>query len=165
MKALLELVILMGLLIVAIKGCVTLFQSRLRRRVRYQKPEGMLFRDILAKKALETTVAPIINIDPLEQANVFASYLRIDQAISVLEGAIELDPDRFDLWLRLLELYDMNHNGAGFDQCLSLLPDDLVFENSEVLVQLAEQRAKLTNESPVTNESFTPLTSDLSENI
>ncbi|MCE5394150.1 MAG: hypothetical protein JJ693_06120 [Acidithiobacillus sp.] len=44
-------------------------------------------------------------VDPIEQADLYQTYGKIDQAITVLQEALEVNPRRRDLYSRLLSLY------------------------------------------------------------
>ncbi|MCE5388484.1 MAG: hypothetical protein K0041_07895 [Acidithiobacillus sp.] len=44
-------------------------------------------------------------VDPIEQADLYQTYGKIDQAITVLQEALEVNPRRRDLYTRLLSLY------------------------------------------------------------
>ncbi|MDX5298500.1 MAG: hypothetical protein LPK85_06075, partial [Gammaproteobacteria bacterium] len=54
--------------------------------------------------------------DPLAEADIYLAYGRLDQAASVLEGAISKEPTRADLRLKLLEVYKGIGDNAAFEK-------------------------------------------------
>jgi len=53
-------------------------------------------------------------IDILSEADVYLAYRRFDKAEELLKEAIESDPDRHELTLKLLEVYEASGNTDGF---------------------------------------------------
>ena len=53
-------------------------------------------------------------VDPAAEADVYIAYGRYQQAESLINQAIEKDPDRLDLKLKLLEIYFTTRNLASF---------------------------------------------------
>ncbi|NNL11481.1 MAG: tetratricopeptide repeat protein, partial [Pseudomonadales bacterium] len=64
--------------------------------------------------------------DPLAEADIYLAYGRNDQAVAMLEKAIEQDPLRTDLRMKLLEVYDEIGDSAQVEiqkaQILTLEP-------------------------------------------
>ncbi|MGB5326210.1 MAG: FimV/HubP family polar landmark protein, partial [Pseudomonadales bacterium] len=65
--------------------------------------------------------------DPIAEADIYLAYGRNDQAVAMLEAAIELEPLRTDLRMKLLEVYDEIGDAAQVEiqkaQILTLDPE------------------------------------------
>ena len=55
------------------------------------------------------------DVDPLVGAKVYLAYRRDDQAIEVLKEGLKRSDDRFDIRLKLLEIYHKQENKAEFE--------------------------------------------------
>lgn len=65
--------------------------------------------------------------DVIGEAEIYIAYGRFPQAISFLQNAIENEPERTDIQLRLLEIYVQTEDAAAFNlqyEQLKLLEDD-----------------------------------------
>jgi len=63
--------------------------------------------------------------DPLTEADVFLAYGRFGPAENMIKGAIEKEPKRNDLKLKLLEIYYSSKNKDAFEQTASDFHDEL----------------------------------------
>ena len=55
------------------------------------------------------------DVDPLAEAEVYLAYGRDDQAIEVLKEGLKRSNDRFDIRVKLLEIYHKHENKAEFE--------------------------------------------------
>lgn len=55
-------------------------------------------------------------IDPLSESDVYLAYGKYDKAEELLKSAIEADPDRQELKLKLLEVYSLSGSQSDFDE-------------------------------------------------
>ncbi len=77
--------------------------------------------------------------DPLSEADIYIAYGRHDQAAGLLRSAIEQEPERADLRIKLLEVYADAKNAVAFAEArdgLKLLGDSAANARAE---QLAKQ--------------------------
>jgi pilus assembly protein FimV len=63
-------------------------------------------------------------VDPSAEADVYIAYGRYQQAESLIEQAIEKNPDRLDLKQKLLEIYFTTRNAAAFTELAEQLQSD-----------------------------------------
>lgn len=59
--------------------------------------------------------------DPLSEADVYLAYGRYDQAQATVIAALEQTPERTDLRLKLLEIFALTENRAGFEEHVQIL--------------------------------------------
>lgn len=78
--------------------------------------------------------------DVIGEAEIYISYGRFPQAISLLQKAIENEPHRTDIQLRLLEVYVQTEDAAAFnlqyEQLKLLSDDDAISEGAELQVEM-----------------------------
>jgi pilus assembly protein FimV len=58
--------------------------------------------------------APVAQTDPIEEADVYIAYGRYQQAADRLQNAVQNEPHRADLWLKLLEIDAATGDGRAF---------------------------------------------------
>lgn len=80
-----------------------------------EEPEEMLSAGIKHKPA-EKKSAVVAEPDALDGANIYVAYGRLDEAREVLERALEKEPGRNDVRLRLLELLARMGDSVEFEQ-------------------------------------------------
>jgi len=68
--------------------------------------------------------------DPLSEADVFIAYKRYSQAEEMLNAALEAEPDRAELKLKLMEVYYATENKAKFEKLAAELHESLGDESS-----------------------------------
>lgn len=133
-KGLLNNVAVIGVLVVVVIGLIALIWLVQRRRMAaVQFPESILT-DKPATATPDSTVAEETSllsdfapsamggaieseageVDPLSEADVYIAYNKHQQAEELLKSAIEQEPDRLDLKLKLMEVYYSAKNGEAF---------------------------------------------------
>lgn len=133
-KDLLNNVAVIGILVVVVIGLIALIWLVQRRRMAaVQFPESILTgkpatSTVDSAVAEETSIlsdfAPsamggvieseVGEVDPLSEADVYLAYNKHQQAEELLNSAIEQEPDRLDLKLKLMEVYYSAKNGEAF---------------------------------------------------
>lgn len=73
--------------------------------------------------------------DPITEADIYIAYGRFPQAITFLQNAIESDPERVDLHMKLLEVYVQTEDATAFN---------LQFEQMKPIASDAELEEALT---------------------
>lgn len=76
--------------------------------------EDTSFLDDLAVSDMSTMQTDLGEADPLAEADVFLAYGRYQQAEELIKDAIDMNPERNDLKLKLLEIYHAGHNVDAF---------------------------------------------------
>ena len=100
--------------------------------------------------------------DPLTEADVFLAYGRFGPAENMIKGAIEKEPARNDLKLKLLEIYYSSKNKDAFEQQAKALHDELEnMPDQETWEKVAEMGEDLCPENALfaTAVAASPLTS------
>ena len=70
--------------------------------------------DLLDTAGSDNIEADIDEIDVLAEADVYLAYQRFDRAEELLRDAVEHEPQRYDLMLKLLEVFAASDNRDGF---------------------------------------------------
>lgn len=70
--------------------------------------------DLLDTTSADNIEANIDEIDVLAEADVYLAYQRFDRAEELLRGAVEHEPQRHDLMLKLMEVFIAADNRDGF---------------------------------------------------
>jgi pilus assembly protein FimV len=133
-KELLNNVAVIGMLVVVVIGLIALVWLIQRRRMAaVQFPESILTgkpataavdSTVVEETSLLSDFAPSAmsgaieseagEVDPLSEADVYIAYNKHQQAEELLNSAIEQEPDRLDLKLKLMEVYYSEKNGDAF---------------------------------------------------
>lgn len=113
-------------------------------------------------------------VDPLTEADVFMAYGRYEAAEERLQEAISADPERNELKVKLLEVYNTNKNQSAFESTAedlyASLGDDAA-ENSEwqkVVVmgkQIAPNNPIFSNSPTITSETTESVLGAMEENL
>lgn len=131
---LLNNVAVIGVLVVIVIGLIALVWMVQRRRMAaVQFPESILTGKpaaaatdsaVAEETSLLSDFAPsamggsieteVGEVDPLSEADVYIAYNKHQQAEELLNSAIEQEPDRLDLKLKLMEVYYSAKNGEAF---------------------------------------------------
>jgi pilus assembly protein FimV len=101
--------------------------------------------------------------DVIGEADIYIAYGRYPQAVSLLLGALDEDPDRSDVRLKLLEVYAETKAEAGFETQMQELLTRC--DDNELLLEARELEAKLRENDTVvqavaSNEPEPPATLD-----
>jgi pilus assembly protein FimV len=101
----------------------------------------------------ETVVASVAGDDQLSgaqtgdvigEADIYIAYGRYPQAVSLLLAALDDDPDRSEVRLKLLEVYTETKDQAGFDEHIAQLIERC--DDDDVLLEARDLEAKLRDE-------------------
>ena len=87
--------------------------------------------------------------DPLAEADVYLAYGRYQQAEELIRTAIDREPDRTDLRVKLLEVFHAARNATGFDAAAEDLLARLESEDDPAWQRVAEMGRELNPASPL----------------
>jgi len=88
------------------------------------------------------------DVDPIAEAEVYMAYGRDAQAEEILKDAISKEPQRYELHLKLLEMYVSNKNTAAFEAVAGEMFSVLGADNP-TWIKVAEIGAKLEPNNPL----------------
>lgn len=88
------------------------------------------------------------DVDPIAEAEVYMAYGRDTQAEEILNDAIEKEPKRYDLHLKLLEIFVGRNDPSAFEAVAGELYSSLG-SSDPVWVKVAEMGAKLEPANPL----------------
>ncbi len=88
-------------------------------------------------------------VDPLAEAEVYQAYGRDEQAEEVLKDAIHKDPNRHELKLKLLEIYQQRNDLKSFETLAEELYPALGEVNPEIWERVTEMGRKLNPNNPL----------------
>ena len=88
-------------------------------------------------------------VDPLAEAEVYLAYGRVDQAEQVLKEALARDPERHELTVKLLEIYQQADDVRSFDALVSKLDLNEHEVNPVVWSNVVALRLKMHKDSPL----------------
>jgi len=84
--------------------------------------------------------------DVIGEADIYIAYGRYPQAVSLLLGALDDDPNRSDVRVKLLEVYAETKDESGFETHMSELLTRC--DDNELLLEARELEAKLRENAP-----------------
>ncbi len=96
--------------------------------------------------------------DPLAEADVYLAYGRYQQAEDLIKDALEKDPEREDLNLKLLEVYMAGHNTAAFDDHAQQMLVRLGGGDNATWGKIAEMGRELSPDNPIYHQDSPPAT-------
>jgi len=85
--------------------------------------------------------------DVIGEADIYIAYGRYPQAVSLLLGALDDDPNRSDVRVKLLEVYADTKDEAGFEKHMTELLNRC--DDEDLLLEARELESKLREEAPV----------------
>ena len=85
--------------------------------------------------------------DVIGEADIYIAYGRYPQAVSLLLGALEDDPNRSDVRVKLLEVYAETKDEAGFETHMTELLARC--DDNEILLEARDLETKLREDEPV----------------
>lgn len=88
------------------------------------------------------------DVDPIAEAEVYMAYGRDEQAEEILKDAISKEPQRYELHLKLLEMYAANKNNSAFEALAGEMYTTLGAGNP-TWVKVAEIGRKLEPNNPL----------------
>ena len=81
-------------------------------------------------------------LDPIAEADVYLTYEKYNKAEALLHDAIESDPDRQELKLKLLEVYALSRNIEAFDKqaeelfaAVGGLEDNILWQHAQLMAK------------------------------
>jgi len=81
-------------------------------------------------------------LDPIAEADVYLTYEKYNKAEALLHDAIESDPDRQELKLKLLEVYALSRNIKAFDKqaeelfaAVGGLEDNILWQHAQLMAK------------------------------
>ncbi len=86
--------------------------------------------------------------DVIGEADIYIAYGRYPQAVSLLLSALDDDPNRSDVRVKLLEVYAETKDEAGFETHMNELLTRC--DDNELLLEARELETKLREDGPVT---------------
>jgi pilus assembly protein FimV len=89
--------------------------------------------------------------DVIGEADIYIAYGRYPQAVSLLLGALDDDPNRSDVRVKLLEVYAETKDEAGFETQMNELLTRC--DDNELLLEARELETKLREDGPVASVS------------
>ena len=102
-------------------------------------------------------------IDPIAEADVYLAYRRYEQAEALLKEAINTDPDRNELKLKLLEIYHATKDANSFEAQAESLYAALGGQDNASWSQAVEMGRELLPDHPLFGESV--VATDAAETI
>lgn len=87
-------------------------------------------------------------VDPLAEAEVYLAYGRTGQAIQVLQEATHRTPERKELHLKLLEVYEQQGDVKSFDDLVSEMNLSEASEDQAAWAKVVELKLKMQGDSP-----------------
>jgi len=113
--------------------------------------------------SIETDAA---DVDPVSEADVYLAYGRHQQAEDILREALEKEPDRHEIRLKLLEVFFAARDRESFEQQAQELHDVLGDESDPVWARVVTMGAQLCPGSDLFGgDSVEALKEDLEESI
>jgi pilus assembly protein FimV len=102
------------------------------------------------------------DVDPIAEAEVYMAYGRDAQAEEILKDAIQKDPERQELTLKLLEIYQTTGNKAAFESLASDVyakagPADAVWSKVSAMGQKLDPENTLYQATPAAVSNVAPL--------
>ena len=85
--------------------------------------------------------------DVIGEADIYIAYGRYPQAVSLLLSALDDDPNRSDVRVKLLEVYAETKDEAGFETHMNELLTRC--DDNELLLEARELETKLREDGPV----------------
>ena len=88
-------------------------------------------------------------VDPIAEAEVFIAYGRFEQAEEMLKNAAAKDPQRHELKLKLLEIYEQQNNVAAFETVAEELYGSLGGNDNKIWPNVEKMGHKLNPDNPM----------------
>jgi pilus assembly protein FimV len=88
-------------------------------------------------------------VDPLAEADVYLAYNKYQQAEELLQGAIQDEPERLDLKVKLLEVYSSARNAEAFAQLAEEVHSKLDDTNTALWDKVAPMGRELCPGNPL----------------
>ncbi|WP_126456060.1 FimV/HubP family polar landmark protein [Sulfuriflexus mobilis] len=110
--------------------------------------------------AIESEVG---EVDPLSEADVYIAYNKHQQAVELLNSAIEQEPERLDLKLKLMEVYHSARNAEAFLALASELHEAKGDQNAALWGKAMEMGRDLCPDNEMFRDAAAELEDDFSD--
>lgn len=101
--------------------------------------------------------------DVIGEADIYIAYGRYPQAVSLLLGALEEDPSRSEVRLKLLEVFAETKDQDGFNEHMARLVE--YCDDDDLLLEARELEARLRDEDSAEEMSAAIASADDDENV
>ncbi len=98
---------------------------------------------------MDSIQSDIAEADPLTEADVFLAYGRFQAAESMIQEAIDHEPDRLDLKVKLIEIHHAARNRDAFEREAQALHGLIEDHNGPVWAKVVEMGEDLCPDSPL----------------
>lgn len=102
-----------------------------------------------AVSGMDSIQSEVGEADPLTEADVFLAYGRFQAAESMIKEAIDAEPDRLDLKLKLLEIYHAARNADAFENEAQALHGVVEDHEGATWTKVVEMGEDLCPDSPL----------------
>ncbi|NIP71876.1 MAG: FimV family protein [Gammaproteobacteria bacterium] len=102
-----------------------------------------------AISSMDSIQSEVSEADPLTEADVFLAYGRFQPAEAMIKEAIENEPGRMDLRVKLLEIYHAARNAEVYQKEAQALYDSLQDKSDPVWPKVAEMGRDLAPDNPL----------------
>ncbi|MCG2634070.1 MAG: hypothetical protein J4A00_03945 [Gammaproteobacteria bacterium] len=89
------------------------------------------------------------DVDPIAEAEVYLAYGRPQQAEEIIRDAVQSDPERLELKLKLLEIFYVQRKQAEFEQQAELVEPQVAESNEALWNEIRVMGHDLNPESPL----------------
>jgi len=115
------------------------------------KPENedASFMSDFSVSSMEGIQTEISEVDPLSEADVYLAYGRYKQAEELVSQAIEKNPQRAELKMKLLEIHYAAKDGDAFALQADLVRDDFSTKHTELWARVLEMGHELAPQNPL----------------
>ncbi|MGD8843736.1 MAG: FimV/HubP family polar landmark protein, partial [Gammaproteobacteria bacterium] len=103
--------------------------------------------------------------DPMAEADVYLAYGRYQQAEDLIKEALEKEPGRSDLNLKMLEIFAAGRNEAAFDQHAQAMLEGPEDSGAAVWEKIAEMGRELSPNNPLYQSDAAPEHDDTPEAV
>lgn len=100
----------------AVAGAAAAATAEEQEAPRSEEAESSYLSDFSISSMDSAIESEVSEADPLTEADVFLAYGRYQPAENMIKEAIENEPDRLDLKIKLLEIYYAARNGEAFER-------------------------------------------------
>ncbi len=111
--------------------------------------EDASFMSDFAVSSMEGIQTEISEVDPLSEADVYLAYGRYKQAEELVSQAIEKNPQRAELKMKLLEIHYAAKEGEAFAQQAESVRDNFSAKHPEMWARVLEMGRELAPKNPL----------------
>ncbi len=119
------------------------------------EPESSYLSDFSISGIDSAIESEVSEADPLTEADVFLAYGRYQPAENMIKEAIDNEPDRLDLKIKLLEVYYAARNGEAFEREAQTVHGLIEDHSDPAWQKVMEMGRDLRPDSPLFDESAT----------